>query len=112
LYNNIMGRPRGSGKNTAMVNGRITAAQMEWLLALADEVGGNLSAALRQAITDAQVLEMARMEYERLREEHPDFSFPPNDDDGTTRALELVLRLRNFQDEDEEALREEEAAGS
>src|SRR2546425_774325 len=65
LYNTPMARPRGS-KNTAMVNGRITAAQMEWLLALADEVGGNLSAALRQAITDAQVLEMARMEYERL----------------------------------------------
>jgi len=27
-----MGRPRGNGKNTAMVNGRITAEQMDWLL--------------------------------------------------------------------------------
>ena len=50
LYNTVMGRPRGM-RNTAMVNGRITATQMEWLQARADELGGNLSAALRQTIT-------------------------------------------------------------
>jgi len=36
---------------------------MEWLEALANELGGNLSAALRQAITDARLLEIARADY-------------------------------------------------
>lgn len=106
-----MGRPRGSGKNTAMVNGRVTAGQMEWLLARADELGGNLSAALRQVITDAQLLEMVRLDYENLVREHPEFAFPPNDDDGTTRVIHFALRHRDFQDEDEASLREEEAGG-
>jgi len=43
-----------------MVNGRITVEQMEWLQDRAEELGGNLSAALRQAITDARLLAMAR----------------------------------------------------
>src|SRR5438309_1311470 len=91
-----MGRPRGSGKNTAMVNGRVTAEQMEWLLARADELDGNLSAALRQTITDARFLEMARADYKRLKEEHPEFRIPRNDDgdgvqEGTTRVVEITL---------------------
>ena len=46
-----MGRPRGM-RNTAMVNGRITAEQMDWLQELADELGGNLSAALITLLSD------------------------------------------------------------
>jgi hypothetical protein len=79
-----------------MVNGRITAEQMEWLLKRADELGGNLSAALRQTITDARFLEYARDDYKRLREEHPEFSIPWNDDGdgiehGTSRVLQVIL---------------------
>jgi hypothetical protein len=106
-----MGRPRGSGKNTAMVNGRVTAEQMEWLLERAEELGGNLSAALRQTITDARLLEHARTDYKHFRSEHPDFKVPFNEDDGTSRVFEVVL-LANFQDSEDLDLRsEEEAAG-
>jgi hypothetical protein len=117
LYNVLMGRPRGSGKNTAMVNGRITAEQMAWLLARADELGGNLSAALRQTITDAQFLEMARGDYKLLREEHPEFRIPRHDDgdgiqEGTSRFLEVVLGWSGLSDADDLALREEEANGA
>jgi len=92
LYNIYMGRPRGSGKHTAMLNGRVTAEQMEWLLRLADEkYGGNLSAALREALSWAEFLEVARQDYLRLLEEHPEFSIPRNDDDDTTRVVEFAL---------------------
>jgi hypothetical protein len=87
-----MGRPRGSGKNTAMLNGRVTGEQMEWLVRLADQkYGGNLSAALREALTWAELLEAARRDYLRLREEHPEFAIPRNDDDNTTRVVEFAL---------------------
>jgi hypothetical protein len=112
LYNNpFVGRPLGSGKNTAMVNGRISTEQMEWLLKKAEELGGNLSAALRQAITDAQVLELARDDFDHLRLEHPEFDIPPHDDDGTARFLSAALRWRTFRDDQEEAIREAEAKG-
>jgi hypothetical protein len=101
-----MGRPRG-GKNTAMVNGRVTAEQMEWLLARADELDGNLSAALRQTITDARALEYARQDLKRLLQEHPDFVIPPNDD-GSTRVVDVVLRLP-MTESDDINLREEES---
>lgn len=78
-------------KNTAMVNGRVTAEQMEWLQALADELGGNLSAALRQTITDARLLEMAREDYKLLCVEHPEFEIPPHDDIPETRGVEFIL---------------------
>lgn len=90
-----MGRPRGSGKNTAMVNGRITAAQMDWLLERADELDGNLSAALRVTIEEAQLLRAARADYLELLKDHPEFSIPPytNEDgsDGTSRIVQLAL---------------------
>ena len=113
MYNILMGRPRGS-KNTAMVNGRITAEQMEWLLARADELDGNLSAALRQTITDARFLEHARNDYKHLRDEHPEFRIPRHNDgngidDGTSRALEVILAWRGMSESDDLALREEEA---
>ncbi len=91
-----------------MVNGRITVEQMEWLEARAEQLDGNLSAALRQSITDAMLLEMAREDYKHLREEHPEFSIPrhtpPRD---TTRLVETVLVFR-LQDTDDLALRREE----
>ena len=74
-----------------MVNGRITLEQFDWLQARADELGGNLSAALRQTITDARFLEMARSDYKRLRKEHPEFEVPRDDEDGTTRVVEFIL---------------------
>jgi hypothetical protein len=109
LYNIAMGRPRGM-KNTAMVNGRITAEQMEWLQARADELNGNLSAALRQTITDARLLEMARDDYQQLRAQHPEFAIPPTDDEAhTSRALQVILNLKIGDPEDLE-LRDEENA--
>jgi hypothetical protein len=107
LYNNFMGRPRNSGKNTAMVNGRITAEQMEWLLARADELGGNLSAALRQTITDARVLEMMRVDFRTFEDEHPDFDVPATDE-GVTWGWKLLMRMPMTESADLE-LREEEA---
>lgn len=82
-----------------MVNGRVTAEQMDWLQERAEEVGGNFSAALRQAITDARLLEHARAEYTALRQEHPEFGIPRNDD-GSTRVLEFVLSRRMSEVED------------
>lgn len=103
-----MGRPRGS-KHTAMVNGRITAEQMEWLQARADELGGNLSAALRQTIMDARLLEWARDDYQALLAEHPEFEIPPNDDDGgTTRLVRIALSGIGLSDAEDMRLRDEE----
>jgi hypothetical protein len=107
LYNNAMGRPRGTGKNTAMVNGRVTAEQMEWLLARSEELGGNLSAAFRQTITDARFLEMARSDWRAFRQEHPDVSIPYNDE-GASWVWEFVLGFPASETADLE-LREQEA---
>jgi hypothetical protein len=90
-----------------MVNGRITAEQMEWLQQRADELGGNLSAALRQTITDARLLEAAREDFRSLREEHPEFEIPRRDDSGATRFVQTVLAM-TFTDEADAELREEE----
>jgi len=100
-----------------MVNGRVTAEQMEWLLARADELGGNLSAALRQTITDARFLEAARDDYDLLRKEHPEFHIPRHDDgdgthEGTSRLVAVVLGWRGMSESDDLALREEEANGA
>lgn len=91
-----------------MVNGRITVEQFEWLQARADELGGNLSAALRQTITDARVLEMAREDYRALQADHPDFEIPRHDDDGTTRALAMILSRFPMSDTEDVELRREE----
>jgi hypothetical protein len=92
-----------------MLQGRITREQMDWLEAKADEVGGNLSAALRQALTDARFLEMARLDYRQLKKEHPGFAIPRHEDT-TTRVVEWVLGMRMSETEDLE-LREAEARG-
>jgi hypothetical protein len=100
-----------------MVNGRITAEQMEWLLARADELDGNLSAALRQTISDARFLEIARDDFKVLKEEHPEFRIPRHDDgdgvhEGTSRMVEIVLAWRDMSESEDLALREEEANGA
>lgn len=108
-----MGRPRGL-RNAAMLNGRITTEQMEWLQEKAEELGGNLSAALRQAITDARLLEMARLDYRRLRDEEPDWSIPmekwEDGSEGPSRTLAIVLGMPMTEVADSE-LRELEARG-
>jgi hypothetical protein len=110
LYNNsIMGPPRGS-KHTAMVNGRITAEQMEWLQARADELGGNLSAALRQTITDARLLEMVRADYRVFRDEHPEILIPPGAE-GASYLWDTMLVLKMTETEDLELRQEESDAG-
>jgi hypothetical protein len=96
-----------------MVNGRITAEQMEWLLARADGLGGNLSAALRQTITDARLLEIARDDYKQLRDEHPEFSIPLyGGEEATSRAVAVVLSGLLGSETEDLALREEEASGA
>lgn len=93
-----------------MVNGRITAEQMEWLEARADELGGNLSAALRQTITDARMLEAARSDFRQLLEEHPEFVIPRNEPPiEDTRVVERVLRMSMSDSEDMELRLQEDA---
>jgi hypothetical protein len=104
-----MGRPRT--RNVAMINGRITPEQMEWLQAKASELGENLSAALRQAITDARTLELAREDYKLLRAEHPEFEIPPHDDVPETRLLAIVLSMKMSEADDLELRREELGEG-
>jgi hypothetical protein len=108
-----MGRPRGM-RNAAMLNGRITTEQMEWLQEKADELDGNLSAALRQALTDARLLEIARLDYRRLRDEEPDWCIPmekwEDGSDGPSRTLAIVLGMPMTEVADSE-LRELEARG-
>jgi hypothetical protein len=96
-------------RNAAMLNGRITREQMDWLEARAEALGGNLSAALRQAITDARLLEGARDDYKLLCDEHPEFEIPRHDDDRTTRFVQLVLGM-TLTDVDDQKLRDEEAS--
>ena len=91
-----------------MVNGRITAEQMEWLQKREDELGGNLSAALRQTITDARLLEDARKDYTIALADNSGYRIPAHED-GTTRLVELVLLSAMFDPEDLE-LREQEKA--
>jgi hypothetical protein len=95
-------------KNTAMLNGRITAEQMAWPEDRASTLNGNLSAALRQTITDARVLELMREDYKRLQREHPEFAIPPDDEDGTSRVVEVFLSLA-MGDTEDLALRELES---
>lgn len=91
-----------------MVNGRITVEQMEWLQGRADALDGNLSAALRQTITDARFLELAREDYERLRRERPEFEIPRNDPpEADSRILQVILSMPTSEAEDLDLRREE-----
>jgi hypothetical protein len=94
-----------------MVNGRVTAEQMEWLLARAYELDGNLSAALRQTITDARLLEAAREDYQTFRAKHPEVEIPYTDE-GASYVWEAFLGMRFTEAEDEELRREERGDGA
>lgn len=72
-----------------MVNGRITGEQMAWLEERAEKLDGNLSAALRQAITDARILEMARKDYRDLVR-HYGLELPRRED-GTSPMLAIAM---------------------
>lgn len=93
-----------------MLQGRITSEQMEWLENRAAELGGNLSAAIRQSITDARLLEMARADYKELREEQPDFQLPTHND-GSTTVLRAVVSGFIGEDAEDVKLRQLEREG-
>lgn len=77
-------------QRTITVKARITPRQRERLEELAEaRFGGNLSAALRQALTDADLLRMARHEFRRLVTEQG--LRLPRDQDGFTTPLEGIL---------------------
>lgn len=55
-----------NGSVTAAVNGRIRADQVEYLRQLADDLETTLSGALRRAIDQSQLLDMARQNEELI----------------------------------------------
>jgi hypothetical protein len=76
-------------EKTVVLNVRVSELQARWLRNLADaQHSGNLSAAARQAVTDAWVLRRVREDYRALREEG--FAFP-RDEIGATRGIEFFL---------------------
>lgn len=77
-------------EKTVVLNVRVTERQARWLRNLAEEQhSGNLSEAVRQAITDSWVFRRVRSEYRDMRE-HEGFEFPP-DQDGMTRPIAFFL---------------------
>ena len=59
------------------LNARITEYQANWLRERAGrEFAGNLSEAVRQALTEARTLRMMIAEHEELRREHPGYRLP------------------------------------
>jgi hypothetical protein len=87
-----------------MVNGRITGEQMAWLEERAEELDGNLSAALRQAITDARLLEMVREDYRFLLKERG--MVVPRYEDGSSSVLSIAM-MKMTETEDLELRRNE-----
>lgn len=78
-------------EKTVVLNVRVTERQAAWIRKRAEERhSGNLSEAVREAVTDAWLLEAARADYRRLRDEHG-FRLPlPGREPG---ALYLALAL-------------------
>src|SRR5215208_4217279 len=77
---------------TVVLNVRVTERQAAWLRRVAeDQHAGNLSEAVRQAVTDSWVLRRVREEYRQMRDDLA-FQFPP-DENGMTRGIELLLSL-------------------
>jgi hypothetical protein len=77
-------------EKTVVLNVRVSERQAEWLRKVADDQhSGNLSEAVRRAITDSWVFRRVRDEYRSMRE-HDGFSFP-RDEHGLTRPIELFL---------------------
>jgi hypothetical protein len=82
---------------SAMVNGRITGEQMAWLEERAAELDGNLSAALRQAITDARILEMAREDY-RYLVKHCGLEIPRYENGNSAMLSIAMMELTDTED--------------
>jgi hypothetical protein len=62
-----------SGPKTVELKVRVTPEQAAWLRSRADErYGGKVSEAIRSAVTDARVLEMAREDYRSRHGAHVD----------------------------------------
>lgn len=93
-----------------MVNGRVTAEQMEWLLARAEALGGNLSAALRQTIHDARLLERARLDYKAFRHLNPEWATPEHET-GESWGWELMLAIPTSDTTDVELREREQREG-
>jgi Arc/MetJ-type ribon-helix-helix transcriptional regulator len=86
-------------------NVRVSEQQAAWLRNVAEaRHSGNLSEAVRQAVTDSWMLRRAREEYKELRAEGFEF---PRDEDGMTRGIELFLswELKNSVWDDDDAAR-------
>jgi hypothetical protein len=93
-------------EKTVVLNVRVTEQQAAWLRNVAEaRHSGNLSEAVRQALTDSWMLRRAREEYRELRRGNG-FEFP-RDEDGMTRPIELFLsmELTNSVWDDEDAAR-------
>jgi len=72
---------------------RVSPRQAEWLRERAEaDFDGNLSEAVRQAFTDARLLERARSTYLYLASQQG--LRLPTYEDGTTTPLETILRFR------------------
>jgi Arc/MetJ-type ribon-helix-helix transcriptional regulator len=77
-------------EKTVVLNVRVTENQAKWLRNVAeDQHSGNLSEAVRQAITDSWILRRVREEYKAVRAEEG-FEFP-RDEHGLTRPIEVLL---------------------
>ena len=59
------------------LNARITEHQSAWLRARADrEFGGNMSEAVRQALTEARILRQMIVEHKGIKAEAPGYRLP------------------------------------
>ena len=77
-------------EKTVVLNVRVSENQAKWLRNVAeDQHSGNLSEAVRQALTDSWLLRRVRDDYQAMQAE-TGFEFP-RDEDGLTRPLELFL---------------------
>jgi hypothetical protein len=73
-----------------LLNLRLAPVQLRWLRnRAARDHDGNLSGAVRGAITDARLLELAREDYHRLSMEHG-VRLPTNEG-GETTVLQAIL---------------------
>jgi len=89
MYGNVA----HTGKDEAL-SLRVTAAQAAWLRDLAErEYEGNFSAAVRRALTDARLLEMARDDFDRLQRDNG-MRLPANEG-GEATVLETILSVRS-----------------
>jgi len=92
-------------EKTVVLNVRVSEQQASWLRNVAEaRHSGNLSEAVRQAVTDSWMLRRGREEYRQLHEEGFEF---PRDERGMTRPLELLLswELKDSVWDDEDATR-------